>query len=586
MAAIARTFRNDKPAHAALAALLALIVAVASTLAAVGVGRSHALVPVIVRYPSAESPLAAAAAADQATTNVLKLGGSVDRSLAVIEAFAARVPANRLWQLVRMPGIAAVTPDQPLQLSHAIDGFNAETAQGSMYNVAWQIGARSYWEKGLTGKGVDVAIIDSGVNAVAGLDGSSKLVYGPDLSFERMAPGLRNLDTYGHGTHMAGIIAGRDAGVSGSLSQNHDDFIGIAPGARVISLKVANAVGSTDTSQVIAAIQWVIDNRTSDGLNIRVLNLSFGTDGIQHYTIDPLSYAVEKAWRAGIVVVVAAGNGGFGSASLNNPAYNPHIIAVGADDTKGTTRLSDDVIPAFSSTGDNTRNPDIVAPGQSIVSLRVPGSHIDLTYPKARVNSRFFRGSGTSHAAAVVSGAAALIIQQRPGISPDELKHLVNSTAGYLPSGHPDAQGNGLIQLSDAFSTPTSHGTVQSWQAATGTGSLDAARGSMHVVDPNGVELRGEMDIFGRPFDEGQWGTPCTDDTSAEPCFAWSGNSWSGGYWSGDGWSGNSWSGNSWSSDSWSGNSWSGNSWSGNSWSGNLWSASSWMGVSWGRKAK
>src|SRR5205085_152935 len=176
------------------------------------------------------------------------------------------------------------------------------------------------------------------------------------------------------------------------------------------SVKVADAVGATDVSQVIAAIDWVVQHRHDNGLNIRVLNLSFGTDGSQDYLLDPLVHAADVAWNAGIVVVVAAGNRGSGSTRLDNPARNPRLIAVGADDTKGTVVSSDDTIPEFSSSGDGVRNPDVVAPGQSIVSLRDTNSSIDMNYPDARVGTRFFRGSGTSAATAVVSGSAALLL--------------------------------------------------------------------------------------------------------------------------------------------------------------------------------
>ena len=162
----------------------------------------------------------------------------------------------------------------------------------------------------------------------------------------------------------------------------------------------------TDVSQVLAAIDWVVQHRQDHGLNIRVLNLAFGTDGAQDYRLDPLAFAVEVAWRKGIAVVVAAGNGGAAAGRLNNPAYDPFVIAVGAVDGNGTSTMADDVVPSWSSSGDGVRNPDLVAPGKSLVSLRVPGSHIDRTFgATARVGkTRFFRGTGTSQAAAFVSG--------------------------------------------------------------------------------------------------------------------------------------------------------------------------------------
>jgi serine protease AprX len=262
------------------------------------------------------------------------------------------------------------------------------------------------WQKGWTGKGVDVALIDSGVAPVEGL--AMNVINGPDLSFESQASNLTDIDTYGHGTHLAGLIAGRDSSIRpGREDEDVDNaFVGAAPGARIVSVKVAASDGATDVSQVIAAIDWVVEHRNTEGLNIRVLNLSFGTDSTQDYRLDPLAYAAEVAWFHGIVVVVSAGNAGLSTTRLNDPAYDPYVIAVGADDTKGTDDAKDDTIPSWESRGNSERSPDVVAPGKSIVSLRDPGSFVDTQNPTARLGgSRFFKGSGSSQAAAIVSGA-------------------------------------------------------------------------------------------------------------------------------------------------------------------------------------
>ncbi|MGH2792687.1 MAG: S8 family peptidase [Actinomycetota bacterium] len=507
--------------------------------------------------------------AAEAERTVTELGGRVGRRIGIIDGFTAEVPSNVIDQVGRAAAIHSVSPNGAIHLLHAVEGFDAASDDGSIHNTTKTIKAHDVWRNGITGAGVDVALIDSGVVPVNGLTGAGKVVNGPDLSFESQADNLRYLDTFGHGTHMAGIIAGKDDGLS-SINDltSHDTFAGVAPDARVISLKVANAHGATDVSQVLAAIDWVVQHRNDNGMNIRVLSLSFGTDGSQHYVLDPLAYAVEVAWRKGIVVVVAAGNSGYGSAKLNNPAYDPYVIAVGADDTKGTHNVDDDVIPAWSSRGDGTRNPDVVAPGKSIAGLRAPGSYVDTTYPAGRVNSRLFRGSGTSQATAVVSGAAALLLQQRPNLTPDQVKKLLSSTATPLPAADQVAQGSGLINLKSATAAATPN-YVQTWPTSNGTGSLEAARGSAHV-EMDGVELTGEQDIFGTPWDGTSWsGT------------SWSGTSWSGGLWNGTSWSGSSWSGTSWSGTSWSGTSWSGTSWSGTSWSGTSWSGTSWSGTSW-----
>ena len=284
-------------------------------------------------------------------------------------------------------------------------GWLFDSSVASMPHVRGVVGADALWARGYTGRGVGVALIDTGVVPVPGLE-SSSVVNGPDLSFESQSPGLQHYDTFGHGTHMAGIIAGN--GRDGLLGLTR--FRGLAPDARLTSLKVATSDGAVDVSQVVAAVDWVVQHRNDDPKNpIRVLNLSFGTDGVQGYQVDPLTHAVENAWRAGIVVVVSGGNEG-PLAALNNPAYDPYVLAVGAADTRGTTGTSDDLVPGFSSRGGASRRVDLTAPGRSIASLRDPGSYLDSAWPSARYGDGLFKGSGTSQAAAVVSGGVALLL--------------------------------------------------------------------------------------------------------------------------------------------------------------------------------
>jgi serine protease AprX len=433
--------------------------------------------------------------------------------------------------------------------------------------------AQSYWAAGHTGSGVTVALIDSGTVGVEGLTTSGKVINGADLSFESQDPDLRYLDTYGHGTHMAGIISGKDANVPGNLAYADDRyFLGMAPNARILNVKVADYGGAVDVSQVIAAIDWVVEHRNDNGMNVKVINLSFGTDGTQTHLIDPLARAVEVAWLKGIVVVVAAGNDG-NSAALRNPAYDPFVIAVGATDPKGTDAVSDDVVTSFTNCGTDTRHVDLVAPGSSVVSLRNPGSAADVEFPSAQVGTRFFKGTGTSQATAVVSGAAALVVSQRPGITPDQVKALLMNTASPIPGASSNCQGAGTLNLEAALYAPTPV-SVQTAAPGTGAGSIEGSRGTYHLVH-QGDTLDGEWDIFGKRFDAKKWADKALAETS------WSGGSWNGASWSGTSWSGTSWSGTSWSGISWSGTSWSGASWSGASWSGGSWSGASWSGGSW-----
>jgi subtilisin family serine protease len=472
----------------------------------------------------------------------------------------------------------------------ATSAYDPATDVNSMYTTTLYTGAQAWWNAGYTGAGVDVALIDTGVAPVDGLAIPSKIVYGPDLSLESQAPNLTNLDTNGHGTFMAGLIAGKDSTLAAPYAiAPASAYRGMAPDARIVSVKVGVADGGTDVSQVIAAIDWVIQHRNDNGLNIRVINLSYGTNSTQDYTVDPLAYAAEQAWKAGIVVVAAGGNYGFQShmnnePALANPGFDRYLIAVGATDSMGTATLADDTVASFSPWPKRgaTRGVDLVAPGTHLQGLRVPNSYIDANHPEGQIDSRYSRGSGTSESAAIVSGAAALILQRYPNATPDQVKNLLTST-GYPIRGKSQAIGGGELQLASAL-TATLSSATQTWPISTGTGSLELARGSDHLTDGD-VVLRGEQDIFGHTFNAAamaiaeaagkSWSGGIWNDN------AWSGNSWSGSTWSGSTWSGNSWSGNSWSGNSWSGNSWSGSTWSGSTWSGSSWSGSTWSGNSW-----
>ena len=374
------------------------------------------------------------------------------------------------------------------------------------------------------GQGVDVAIIDTGVAPVDGLRGPDKLIHGPDLSFEAGSPAA-NLDTYGHGTHLAGIVAGERAGAPG-----------IAPGARLVSIKVAGHDGVTTVPQVVSAIDWVVDNRNADGLNIRVLNLSLGQAGVTTNAGDPLSAAVERAWDAGIVVVVAAGNDGSTQSHLDSPAISPFVIAVGAvDSNSGGDDRDERRVPGWSGKGDSTRKPDLVAPGRSIASYRVPGSTVDDDAPAGRYGDDLFLGSGTSQAAAVTSGVAAALLGTNPDLTPDQVKATLEDRAFRLDDVSSRKQGDGHIGRS-SVSQPSRPSTAQNHGRAT-----DGNHG------------------LSRPAQS-----------------TWSGGTWSGGTWSGGTWSGAGWSGTSWSGGTWSGGTWSGGTWSGGTWSGGTWSGDGW----------
>ena len=532
-----------------------------------------------------------------------RLNGKITRMLPLISGFAATVPVTAVAKLRADTRVVSVTTDAGgrMQSVNTALGYD-QSDTGSLDQITTLIGARAMWAAGYTGKGVDVALIDTGVSKVTGLS-SGNVLNGPDLSTDQASANLRYRDSYGHGTHMASLIAGRDkvSTPAGYAATTSSSYQGVAPDSRVISLKVGATDGAADVSQVIAAIGWVTQHAHDPGLNIRVLNLSYGTASTQDYELDPLTYAVEAAWRKGIVVVVAAGNDGTDKQDLANPAQDPNVIAVGAEDPNGTLDTADDSVPDFSNRGTNKRHVDVVAPGTHVLGLRAPGSMVDLANPTAAVGTRFLRGSGTSQATAITSGAAALLLQARPDLTPDQVKWAISYSATVLPKGTVKNRGAGVINVNAARVAvtaakllPTRASLLKKAKYGKGTGSLELARGSSHLVsDVNGTEqqLTGEKDIFGTGWVPSTW-APAALAGNAWTAGQWRGNVWTGGSfttagdwanaaWTAPSWSGVGWSGRSWVGRSWVAGAWVGSSWVNSSWSGRTWVDSSWAGNRW-----
>jgi serine protease AprX len=474
---------------------------------------------------------------------------------------------------------------------------------GSMYTVSKAIGARGLWakqdssERNLTGQGIGVAVLDSGVSQVAGLNGSGKVTYGPDLSVEGNGL-LAQKDTFGHGTFMAGIIAGRGTTSSSSSlsSQAGAVQLGVAPDAKLLAMKLATTDGSTDVSQVIAALDWVVENPVMpNGTRVRVINLSYGTSSAQSYLADPLAAAAENAWKHGIVVVTSAGNGGSDSGRLTDPAIDPYVLAVGSTDNDGKMdgwTGTNAKVAHYSQVGTTARHVDLVAPGRSIVSLRAPGSFIDVNHSEGLVagdtSGKLFRGSGTSQAAAVVSGSVALILQANPDLTPDEVKYVLTRSAASLTQENTITAGAGTLDLAKALTIAKSMdgygdtartqraAAVQSFPSSTGQGSIEAARSGSVLVDSAGLDLTGEIDVQGNPWRPAAWWKATSTET------AWSGGRWMGTTWTGDRWANSStWTSSRWSSSRWSTANWASSTWTSSRWSSSRWSSSRWSSLLW-----
>jgi serine protease AprX len=332
--------------------------------------------------------------------------------LPIIKAIALEVPAHMIHQLAVLDEVEYVTDDTKvfIHMDVARETIKEDRISPIKYS----------------GRGIGVAVIDTGVAPHPDLvKPSNRIIAFKDYINEKRDP----YDDSGHGTHVAGCIAGNGFGSEGKYS-------GIAPEANIIAIKTLNAEGSGDASDVIAAIQWVLDNRAR--YNIKVLNLSLGSKP-QSLSYSPIDKAVATAWERGMTVICAAGNEGPGRQTISSPGICPEVITVGALDDRATTFTKDDTIASFSSRGPTKRmvaKPDIVAPGVDIISLAVP----------VRDDKLYKSLSGTSMATPIVSGCAALIHEMFPGYTNEQVKELMMSTAKDL--NYPAyAQGKGLIDL-------------------------------------------------------------------------------------------------------------------------------------------
>ncbi len=357
-------------------------------------------------------------------------GATLRWKLPTISAATMTVPVRMLTTLANEANVVYISPDRLQKMSS-----NPATEQFATA-VEADVAASQY---GFDGTGIGVAIIDSGVASHPDLNnanGVSRVVYSQSF----VAGDATTPDKFGHGTHVAGLIGGNGSS-SGTGNGYSATYAGMAPNVNIINLRVLDQNGTGTDSQVIAAIQEAITLKNT--YNIRVINMSLGRPVFESYTLDPVDQAVEAAWQAGIVVVAAAGNNGryaptngFGTVVV--PGNDPSVITVGAAMTELTPTRADDQIASYSSKGPTTLDhickPDLTAPGNRQVSLRVAGSTLDATYPQYEIGPSsgtpmYYELSGTSMAAPIVTGAVALMLQQNPSLTPDQVKARLMKTA-------------------------------------------------------------------------------------------------------------------------------------------------------------
>ena len=371
---------------------------------------------------------------DQVEQLVEQLGGTITKRLSIINGLAAELPVSQLLTLARSRAVRWISLDAPVIPTACPSCIDTSNLRNIYPNL---VGADRLWNEApyRQGQGIGVAVVDSGIQ-----------FNHPDLANQVVARTQTNLisvglDGFGHGSFVAGIIGG-----NGTASQG--GFIGIAPKVNLIDVRVSTLAGLSLESDVVAGLQWVYENRST--YNIRVVNLSLNAGAAQSYHTSALAAACEALWFSGVVVVTAAGNSG--QAALYPPANDPYVITVGAVDDQGTLDMSDDVVASFSAYGtttDGIAKPDLVAPGRKMVApLAQPVALLGVLHPTQVLNSSYIRMSGTSVSAPVVTGAVALLLQDEPTLTPDQVKYRLMQTANKNWAGYdPIKAGAGYLDI-------------------------------------------------------------------------------------------------------------------------------------------
>jgi serine protease AprX len=526
---------------------------------------------------------------------VLACSGRVTDKIDIINAVVADVPQANLVTLSHMAGVLGVMSDRSVKTTGETLSPNAPHSDKTTLEYAKVVGADQVWANGNLGQGVTVATLDTGIDPtfmslrLAPSAWQDRYLAYYDAIANKLYQSPRLLqsprDPNGHGTHVAGII--------GNSDKENGHYVGIAPGVNFVSVRVLDETGMGTYADVLRGLNWVVQHK--DEYNIRVLNMSMYATPVAPYWADPYNLAVMAAWKAGIVVVASAGNSGPEPLSVGVPGNTPYIITVGAfTDNFTPSDFGDDYIPEFSASGptlDAFVKPDVIAPGAHMSSLMRNATYLAQHYPENRIRGTYFKMSGTSMSAAIVSGIAALMLHDKPNLTPDQVKYRLSMTARPQFSEATGEmaysiwqQGAGRVWAPEAVSTNIQGAANQGMDIA-----ADLAGTQHYEGYTNWNPETGKFEIRGDGYATWSGGYATWSGGYA----TWSGGyaSWSGGYasWSGGNtnWSGGyaSWSGGyaSWSGGyaSWSGGyaSWSGGyaSWSGGyaSWSGGY---ASWSG--------
>jgi serine protease AprX len=452
--------------------------------------------------------------------------------LPLVGGVATSVKVKDLDKLAADPDVSFVAADPPVAPQGTVDYSKLTTSYPFADN------AQKVWVDKYDGSGVGIAVIDSGVAPVSDFSGRLVQVTMPGQPWG-------NDDTYGHGSLVAGVAAGKSS---------DGKFIGIAPGATVYALNVNNPAG-VNSSDVIAALQWVYTNAHT--YNIRVVNLSLAETLPSSYLQSTLDLAVERVWAAGVTVVVAGGNGGVGAVDFA-PANDPLALSVGGTDNMGTNYVGDDVLASWSALGTTVNGyakPEMVAPGRRIASVLPAGTYLDSVAPAAnRVAPGYATISGTSFSAPQVAAAAALVLQRHPGWSPDQVKWALVQKAKPISAG--------LLRTLDAVAAETvSDGDVG--RANQGVLALVCAPGATCLTDNGGSTAASN-------WDSSTWNSS-----------TWNSSTWNSSTWNSSTWNSSTWNSSTWNSSTWNSSTWNSSTWNSSTWNSSTWNSSTWNSFTW-----
>ena len=549
--------------HTVLAALVALMASAALVLGSSGAGSGPVPVAAAPAVP-VPSTLADVAAADPGRSievivrfrtpgdfargrSVLAASDAkVTRDLHVINGYGARMSASAAQALSADPAVLAVSLNRAVDTSSTTEAVRTSHLESAGITKLWNGSASAP-----TGKGVTVAVLDTGIAGghpdfrTSQSDGDTRVVASavmhPDATTED--------DRYGHGTHVAGLIAGdgrnREAG-----DPLRGRYVGAAPDADLVSVKVSDDEGNASVIDVIYGLQFVVDNK--DELGIRVVNLSLSSASAESPRTDPLNAAVESAWLNGIVVVAAAGNKGTGDDAVQHaPGNDPYVISVGAVDTHGTKQTADDTLAPWSSRGvtqEGVAKPEVAAPGARMIAPYAPDSAFGRLCASCVVDGEYFRVGGTSMSAAIVSGIAATLLEAHPEWTPDQVKGAL------MHNMRPTRDGKLAVDADKAMKAPSKRlvsnvGLTPNELVNAGTGDIDYTRASWSRASWSRVE--GDRASWSRAswsrasWSRASWSCDCAVAVTgeADPNRAsWSRASWSRASWSRASWSRASWS--------------------------------------------